>query len=380
MDMAINSPDLDLQSTHDFARRLQTAIRARPTPLLVLQLPELERVAWRHGFAAAKMLERQALRAFACVAAGALRGGDCVSRDPQSDTFLIALIARGRGEPAGAQARDCRTALARLAAALSREADTTVRSGWTLIAELPDERALEVAIARALEYGARERERLDFFSAVSHELRTPLSSIRGYLETLIDGDFEAAQARRFLAIARHEALRMERLLGGMLELSLLDLAPPLSIKTGTDLREGCMRAADAVQPIARQRGASVQLGSIPAARLEMESDRFVQAITNVVLNAVRHGRDRGLVAISARRLGRFAEICVDDNGPGIAPGDEQRIFDFAARGRDVSASGMGIGLALVRTICDRAGGGAVAERSPLGGARIVMRVPLVKAE
>ncbi len=88
-------------------------------------------------------------------------------------------------------------------------------------------------LERALLRGAQERERYAFFSALGHELRTPLSSIRGYLETLLDDDVDARTRRRFVRIAYNESLRLSRLVDGMFEISLLDLHATLRRPSGS---------------------------------------------------------------------------------------------------------------------------------------------------
>ncbi|MFN2450382.1 MAG: histidine kinase dimerization/phospho-acceptor domain-containing protein, partial [Candidatus Baltobacteraceae bacterium] len=131
--------------------------------------------------------------------------------------------------------------------------DVRIETGWSLCAPSRDRPEFEQDIALALERGARERERYEFFAAVGHELRTPLTSIRGYLETLLDEPVDAPTSRRFLETARREALRMGRLLEGMFEFSLLDLSAGPSALECSSVRERIAQACESVAPLAALR-------------------------------------------------------------------------------------------------------------------------------
>ncbi len=126
-----------------------------------------------------------------------------------------------------------------------------VENGWTLLVRATND--LNGDIAAALERGARDRERYEFFSAIGHELRTPLTSIRGYLETLLDEETDGQNRSRFLETARREALRMGRLLDGMFEFSLFDLSVDTLAMQQCDLRlRGCSAGHfEVVRPPAR---------------------------------------------------------------------------------------------------------------------------------
>jgi len=211
------------------AAGLKSEIVSRPVPILVLRLPQFERIAWRDGKRAAQRLERSAARAFMQAARRCLRSEDLLAHDPYSDIFVAATLAaprRGDGQDSLGMpnALDCRSALERIAAAMSLATELTIETGWTLVHDIGSDGDFGVAIASALERGLRERERYEFFATVGHELRTPLTSIRGYLETLLDGGIDSSASRRFLQTARREALRLGRLVDTMFEFSLLDLS------------------------------------------------------------------------------------------------------------------------------------------------------------
>jgi len=152
-----------------------------------------------------------------------LRADDLVAHDAGSDVFVAALVAPTRDGGAGAAPIDVRSALARIAATMEATTRQDVRTGWTTYDRDADGRRIDTVLERALVRGAQERERYAFFSSLGHELRTPLSSIRGYLETLLDREVDVGTRERFVRIAYNESLRLSRLVEGMFEISLLDL-------------------------------------------------------------------------------------------------------------------------------------------------------------
>jgi signal transduction histidine kinase len=216
-------------------------------------------------------------------------------------------------------------------------------------------------------------------ATVGHELRTPLTSIRGYIETLLDGDeLDAATTRRFLETARREALRLGRLVEGMLEFSMLDLSAGAS-DACCDLAEHVRATIDAVLPLALQRGVTIRARLLERLEARIDGDAFVHALLNVLENAVTHGRDGGRIAIECVREAPFLCVIVDDDGPGVAETEREAIFAMGVRGSAALRPGSGIGLAVVKAIVTRAGGDAIAAVSPLGGARFLLRIPEASA-
>lgn len=356
---------------------MEAELAYRPIPLLVLRLPEFERIAWRDGKRAAQRLERLTITAFVESARTMLRTGDRAAHDPGSDVFVIVMTAPSR-ESRTPTAVDSRAVLERVAAAISLRSGLRVETGWSMVTRLDPHEGLQRDIAIALERGARERERYEFFSAIGHELRTPLTSIRGYLETLLDDETDPATARRFLETARREALRMGRLLEGMFEFSLLDLSSGAPAGQSCDLRSQLLQACEVVRPLAQARGMAVECAANLAAPVAVDPDACLQMLVNLLDNAIKYGRDGGTVRISAAEESRGEAIVrVDDDGPGIAPQERESIFGLRVRGASSAARpGTGIGLAIVKMIAERAGGAIRVTESPLGGARFEAVLPV----
>jgi len=298
-------------------------------------------------------------RAFLHAGARVLRIGDITAHDAGSELYAIALLSRRKPAKAPSPA-DCRAVAERIAAAMSIETGRQAQTGWTIIAGGQKRAPLRQHMEAALERGLRERERYAFFAAVGHELRTPLASIRGYLQTLLQEDPDPETTRRFLEIAHHEALRMARLLDGMFEFSLLDLSAIPDGAAVCDLRRQLPLACEALQPLARERSISIEVSSSDV-QATIAPDACSQLLVNLVQNAIKYGRDGGRIVVRARKRAAKAIITVDDDGPGIRP--------FTAR------KGTGIGLTIVKTIVERAGGSVRSAVSPIGGARFQVALP-----
>jgi signal transduction histidine kinase len=358
-----------------FERRL-VALEREPRPVLVVRLPVLERTAWRRGRRAARALERAATAAFSTAVARVLRADDLAAHDAGSDLFVAALVAPTRDGHPGATPLDVRSALARIAAAMEAATQHDVRTGWTTYDGATDRGGIAAVLERALARGAQERERYGFFSSLGHELRTPLSSIRGYLETLLDREVEPATRERFVRIAYNESLRLSRLVEGMFEISLLDLHAPVCMPPGHgSVSEALAAVRDACEREALARRMRLEIAESEFLPVAIDTDRLALVMVNLVGNAMKHGRTGGTVRVgidASRR--RTVLLIVDDDGPGIPAGDRERVFVLGTRGT-TSAEGSGIGLALVRLMLECAGGRVDIGDSPLGGARFVVSLP-----
>lgn len=218
------------------------------------------------------------------------------------------------------------------------------------------------------------RERYEFLAAVGHELRTPLTSIRGYVETLLDEEVDAATSRRFLETVRREALRLGRLVDGMLDFSLLDLSAAAA-PASTNVAEAVAAAMDALAPLAGARGVRFARTGASSAYARIDEDTCVHALRNLIENALKHGRCGGLVVVSVWDDAPWITIAIDDDGPGVPPDEREQIFVLRVRGNGARTQGWGIGLALVKRIVERVAGTIAVSRSPLGGARFMLRLP-----
>jgi signal transduction histidine kinase len=343
--------------------------------MLVVRTRHFEQVAWKRGRRAARAIERRCLRTFVEAADRTLRAEDVIAHDPESADFLAALIAPVRVGDLAPSPSDCRAALARLAAAMEAETGLEFETGWTMLCGKAGV-DLAWAIDEALARGARERAHLSFFATLAHELRTPLTSVRGYLETLIEDDLDVETMQRFLGTARAEALRMGRLLDDLFDASALEARIPAEEGDRGDLSVAIAAALNAVAPIATVRRTVISQFACDVGPILLETDRMTQILVNVLENAIKHGSEAGRVCMSIiQKSPSVVQICIDDDGPGVPAAERSEIFALARRGAATRAAGRGLGLAVVRLLLERAGGGVEVEVSPLGGARFRIVVP-----
>jgi signal transduction histidine kinase len=131
-----------------------------------------------------------------------------------------------------------------------------------------------------------------------------------------------------------------------------------------------------LEEVSRVRGVGVDVSHVSAGRVLGKSQQLARVVHNLLDNARRHS-DRA-VAVSLEEHDDVVELLVDDDGPGIAPADRERVFERFTRldeGRARDAGGMGLGLALVKATVERHGGTVSIEDAPLGGARFVVHLP-----
>ena len=366
-------PGLLRTAAESLAELIAPSGASLPLPILVLRLCELERIAWTRGRSAALRIERKCWQRFRRKARTLLRSDDVVFHEPGSRDFLIVLAAPGRRGDLMSPV-SCRRTLSRLASVTGPVAEGRIATGWTLLHRSGIENLANV-VEEALDRGARERERYEFFSNAGHELRTPLTSIRGYIETLLDDASDEEDRRRFLTVARNELLRMGRLLDGMFEISMLDLNTTASANDATSLATTLSDAIVIVEPLAARRGSRITLVCNSSCSVSIERDRLLQVAVNILENAVKHGHNDAVISVRWAQLERdLVEVCFDDDGPGIAPEERTDVFELGRRGSNTCAPGSGVGLAIVRRIVEHAGGSVAVAESSCGGASVRIRL------
>jgi two-component system sensor histidine kinase BaeS len=233
----------------------------------------------------------------------------------------------------------------------------------------------------ALELADRTRRQL--LADVSHELMTPLSSIRGYVETLemTDVPIDDRTRRRYLGIVNEEAVRLEAIIGDLLDLAKLEGGGGSVRVDNVSPEQLLTRVRDRHAPMVAERGITLETFLEPGlAELRGDSNRLEQALQNLVANAVRHTPDGGRVAVRIASDEDTVVIAVEDSGPGIAAEHLPRIFDRfykvdESRTGTEMPSGSGLGLSIVQAIVARHGGTVTAANVEGRGARFEIRLP-----
>ena len=214
----------------------------------------------------------------------------------------------------------------------------------------------------------------NFLMSVSHELRTPLTAIRGHVSALREGVFddEAAQSRS-LEVVSEEAMRLERLVGDVLDLAKLDARRFALLREEVDMRALCERAYATFAEEARARGIEYDLELGEGAVLITDGDRVLQIVTNLLSNALHWTPEGGRVDLGLGVDNGEVAVAVSDTGPGIAPQQEERIFRPFWSGED---GGTGLGLAIARELALALGGRLELHTEPGRGSRFVLVLPV----
>ncbi|KRE54646.1 histidine kinase [Phycicoccus sp. Soil748] len=228
---------------------------------------------------------------------------------------------------------------------------------------------------------ARSNEQLTQFAGqVSHDLRNPLAALVGFLEVAADtpGVSEVPDAARALARAESSAARMTAMIGDLLAFARVGggarLAP-------VDLQQEAKAVLEDLSAEVVARRAEVEVGALPT--VTGDGTLLRALLQNLLANAVKfsagHGQ-RPVVGVGAEAVPGGWRVTVDDNGPGVAVEDRDRVFELLARGEDQeSVDGLGIGLSTCRRIVQSHGGRIGITDSELGGACVWVFLPQRKA-
>ena len=242
------------------------------------------------------------------------------------------------------------------------------RDGW-LVVQLQSRRSLDAQL--------EHQER--WVSDVAHELKTPLTAL------LLVGDSLAAQVNsqnaRLVERLQRELLRLQELVGDLLELSRLENTLP---GTGpramvVDLPQLVEQVWASVRPLADQRQIALELVAPAQLRLSGDNSRLHRALLNLFDNALRYSPDGGVVRVSLDRRGEWCQLSVADQGPGLSEDDLAHLFERFYRGDPSRARskriGSGLGLSIVQQIAVTHGGRIQASNQAEGGAVLEMILP-----
>lgn len=215
-----------------------------------------------------------------------------------------------------------------------------------------------VVLRNVTEVRRLEQVRSDFVANVSHELRTPLTSIKGYVETLMDGAVEdTATAQKFLSIINSEADRLNRLISDLLYLSRLETGWVELAKKWINSRQLVDSVAELLEKAAEEKNITLESVIEPgAANIYGNPGMLEQVLINLLENAIKYSYDGGVVKVEIAPYEQGSAIKVIDNGMGIPAESLSRIFERFYRvdkGRSRKAGGTGLGLSIVKHIVER---------------------------
>ena len=214
-----------------------------------------------------------------------------------------------------------------------------------------------------------------FSSDVSHELRTPLNRIGTVADVALLGSDER-EVRSAMETIRRATYEMSEIVDSLLLIAEFDDARSLHQIESFDAKPWIARSVEAYSPLFEERGTRISFIADPAT---VTGDRALldRVLVNLLENALHHTAEGARVEVHCRQSDDGATISVEDSGPGIPPGERERVFDrFVRLGTGGRTQGHGLGLALARAIARLHRGDLSVEPSSLGGARFVWRIPL----
>lgn len=244
----------------------------------------------------------------------------------------------------------------------------------------------EVTAIKRAEAEAREAatRRDHFLATLSHELRNPLAAILNASRVLDHGGLPADEIARWHGVVLERAQHMTRLVDDLLDVARLTQNKLVLQHAELDLASLIRGVVDETAPELRERGVQLETRAEDGLVVRGDATRLHQLQVNLLTNAARHSPAGGTIRYTLRRDGDAAELCVADDGSGIAPEMLERIFELFVQGERPGArgedGGLGVGLALVRRIAELHGGTAAAQSAGPGkGAVFRVRIPLVPA-
>lgn len=218
------------------------------------------------------------------------------------------------------------------------------------------DRELIAVLHDVTELKKAEQVRKDFVANVSHELRTPLTAIKGYAESLASTpDQDEEHKNTFLQVIVRNANQMNHMLDNLLQLARLEANGAGLNQAVVDACAALNRAWEICAPLADDKGISLDVEFEPQTVWVMaDADQLVQVWVNLLDNALKYSPPRSRIRATARQERGEWILALQDNGPGINPGQQERIFERFYRGTSgregAVAAGSGLGLAICRHI------------------------------
>lgn len=238
-----------------------------------------------------------------------------------------------------------------------------------------------VAVLRDItEIRRLEEMRKEFVGNVSHELKTPLTSIKGYVETLLDSSPDEKISRSFFSIIREEANRLQRLIEDLLSLSRLESKSNYSSKEQVDMMKVINDTLSLLREKARKKSISLESDlpvSLPL--IEANKDQMSRLMINLVDNAIKYTPRCGKVKVRSYNEGEKLILEVEDNGMGIPEKDLPRIFERFYRvdkARNRKLGGTGLGLSIIKHIIEEHQGQISVESKVGEGSKFIVELPL----
>jgi len=249
------------------------------------------------------------------------------------------------------------------------------------VADVSERRRAQEAILHAKEDAERTSKFKDqFLSTMSHELRTPLNAVLGFSDLLSEERYGPLNERqqRYVAHIHTGGKHLLRLINDILDLSRIEAGHLQLAIESVPITTSLAEVLDALRPLADKKSQSLVQHAAPDLSVRADATRFKQIVMNLLGNAIKFTPEGGKIELAAQQLGEFVRVEVRDSGPGIPPGEQQRIFDafYRLRQPDKAPEGTGLGLAITRRLVELHGGQLGLESQSGSGSCFYFTLPM----
>ena len=263
--------------------------------------------------------------------------------------------------------------------------DRTIRLRGTALRDVSGEGGAVIVLNDVTDVQRLENVRRDFVANVSHELKTPIASIKGFVETLLDGAADnPTDSKRFLQIVAKQADRLAAIIEDLLALSRIEQSEGADNLPVEPAAIGGVLAAVAAdcEPRAAERSITLTTRCDPVLVAEVNAPLLEQAVINLVDNAIKYNDAGRTVTMEAEAAAGELVIRIRDEGCGIAAEHLPRLFERfyrVDRARSRKLGGTGLGLSIVKHIVQAHRGTIGVESEPGVGSTFTIRLPLARA-
>ncbi len=220
------------------------------------------------------------------------------------------------------------------------------------------------------------RQREDVVSIVSHDLQNPLSVTIAAAEILLDLSLDEQERRRQAEMIHRSGKRMQGLIGDLLDASRIEAGIFVVRPSKEDLVMLLDEAVSLFEMRASSRSINLSVENTEPVVARVDRDRVIQAVSNLLDNAIRLTPEGGSVTASSTYDGSWVRVSVTDSGPGVAPDVGGRIFDRFSQGGKRDGGSAGLGLAIVKGVASAHGGSAEVDSTLGKGSTFTLKLPV----
>jgi len=239
--------------------------------------------------------------------------------------------------------------------------DGSLKGGVVVLHDITERKRAEVIMLHAKEQAERTSQFKDqFLSTMSHELRTPLNAVLGFSDLLADERYGplTEKQRRYINHIHTGGKHLLSLISDILDLSKIEAGRMELALESLSVQSAFAEVLSVMQPLADKKSQQLSANVEPGLAVRADSTRFKQVLMNLLGNAVKFTPNGGRIELAARPIGGGIRVEVRDNGPGIPPAEQQRIFEAFYRLRESGkkSEGTGLGLAITQRLVELHGG------------------------